>query len=115
MLLARLAKRQIALTLDSVKIMMCGYSVIGRCLLGEMRDVWNWIMSGKKIPCKLQKLRQVNEKNEGPCAVLITFSFWVFVFFVVREIQREPSCQQKGKFFARGFPKPENSLEACVV
>lgn len=66
MLLARLARREIALTPDSVKVTMCGYSVMGRCLLGEMRDVWNWIMSGKKIPCKLKKLRQVNEKKEGP-------------------------------------------------
>lgn len=46
-----------------MKIRMCGYSVIGRCFLEEVRDVWNWTMSGKKIHCKLKKLRQVNEKN----------------------------------------------------
>lgn len=100
-----------------MKIMMCGCSVIGRCLLEEMRDVWNWIISGKKIPCKLKKLRQLNEKNEGPCAVLITSSFWALYILCGQRNSEGTQLSSEGEIFCQRISKAREFPEGlcCII
>lgn len=54
---------------------------------------------GKKTPCKLKKLRQVNGKNEGPCTVLITFSFWALCILRDQRNSEGTQLSSEGEIF----------------